>query len=295
MGATRMLQELRHQFDVVDSQSDFAPYHLLILPDEVPMSAELAWKIDAYLAGGGKVLASYKSGLNACGEAFALKALGVKLLGEAPYSPDFLVPTDRIGACLPRTEHVMYLRGLEVALRGGAKVLAHAKVPYFNRAWDHFCSHRHTPSAGKVGYPAVVKTARAIYFAHPVFTQYHANAPRWCKVLVADAVEQLIGEPLVRIDAPSTALAMLNEQAREKRWVLHLLHYIPERRGRDFDTIEDVIPLFDVRCSIRADREIEDVRTAYQGEALPFEKRAGRVEFTLPRLDGHQMIELRWA
>jgi hypothetical protein len=295
VGATRMLQELRHQFDIVDSRSDFAGCRLLILPDEIPVGGELLGKLERFLAGGGKVLASYRSGLDPSGEAFALKALGVRLLGEAPYSPDFLVPSERIGTSLPATEHVMYLRGLEVAAAGGAEVLAGVNVPYFNRTWEHFCSHRHTPSAGKAGYPGVVATDAAVYFAHPVFTQYNANAPRWCKVLVADAIDRLLGEPLVRVEAPSGALAMLNEQPDERRWVLHLLHYVPERRGADFDTIEDVIPLFDVKVSLRADREIADVRTAQEGEALPFETRNGRIEFALPRLEGHQMIELPWA
>ncbi len=295
VGATRMLQELRHQFDVLDSQSDFAGYRLLILPDEIPVCDELLARLDGFLSQGGKVLASYRSGLGPGGEAFALKALGVRLIGEAPYSPDFLVPGGEIGASLPATEHVMYLRGLEVAAADGAEVLAGVNAPYFNRTWEHFCSHRHTPSAGRAAYPGVVATESTVYFAHPVFTQYGDNAPRWCKVLVAGAIDRLLGEPLVRVEGPSTVLAMLNEQAEEQRWVLHLLHYVPERRGGAFDTIEDVIPLYDVKVSVRADREIADVRTAYQGKKLPFEKRKGRIELALPKLEGHQMIELKWA
>jgi len=295
MGATRMLQELRHQFDTVDSQSDFSGYRLLILPDDVPVSAELARNIEAFLEEGGRLLASYRSGLNEAGDAFALKALGVKLVGEAPYSPDFLVPTDKIGASLPPTEHVMYLRGLEVAAEDGAEVLATINVPYFNRTWEHFCSHRHTPSAHKAGYPGVVRSDQAVYFAHPVFRQYHENAPRWCKVLVGDAIDQLLGGPLVRVEGPTTLLAMLNEQAAERRWVLHLLHYVPERRGQAFDVIEDVLPLSDLACSVRADRNIAAVRTAPEGAELPFDQHDGRIAFTLPRLDGHQMIELKWG
>jgi len=41
-----MLQELRYQFDVLDSQSDFSPYRLLILPDRIPVSPSLAAKLD---------------------------------------------------------------------------------------------------------------------------------------------------------------------------------------------------------------------------------------------------------
>ena len=32
---------------------------------------------------------------------------------------------------------------------------------------------------------------------------------------------------------------------------MHLLHYIPERRSQDIDIIEDVIPLYDVKVSIK--------------------------------------------
>ena len=295
LGATRMLQEPRHQFDIVDSPGSLEGYKLLILPDEVPVSAELAGRIERFLAGGGKLLASYRSGLNEAGDAFALEALGVRLVGDAPYSPDFLVPTDRIGPSLPATEHVMYLRGLEAAARDGAEVLADVKVPYFNRTWEHFCSHRHTPSAHRVGYPGVVATGAGVWFAHPVFRQYHDNAPKWCKTLVADAIDRLLGEPLVRAEGPSALLATLNEQADERRWVLHLLHYVPERRGQAFDTIEDVVPLGDLKLSVRADREIAAVRTAPEGREMPFAIENRRIAFTLPRLDGHQIIELKWA
>jgi len=49
-------------------------------------------------------------------------------------------------------------------------------VPYFNRTWEHFCSHRHTPSAGKPEYLAVVKHGHVVYFAQSVFSQCGQNA-----------------------------------------------------------------------------------------------------------------------
>jgi hypothetical protein len=141
-------------------------------------------------------------------------------------------------------------------------------------------------------YPGVVKNGRAIYFAHPVFTQYNRNAPLWCKKLVLNALELLLPEPLVRVEAPSTALATLNEQPREGRRVLHLLHYVPERRG-EFDVIEDVIPIRDVRCSLRMDgARVARMRLAPEGTALPFTRRGGRLEFVVPEVRGHQMVSI---
>ena len=174
----------------------------------------------------------------------------------------------------------------------GAEVLADAIVPYFNRTWEHFSSHRHTPSAGKPGYPGVVRNGRAIYFMHPVFEQYQANAPRWVKQLVANAIGMLMPGPLVTVEGPGTIFAALSEQPGERRLVLHLLHYIPERRGQAFDVIEDVIPLHDVKVSVRAGKPVRGVTAVPGDQKLAFENRGGRVDFTLPRLEGHQMIAI---
>jgi len=292
VGAARMLEQGAHQFDVIDSAGDLDRYRVVILPDEIPVSRALARRIEAYLADGGAVIASYRSGLDPAGRRFAVKALGVRLVGPAPFAPDFLVPGDAIGQDLPPTEHVMYLRGLEIQARPGSEVLAGTVVPYFNRTWEHFCSHAHTPSSGRAGHPGVVRRGPAIYFAHPIFAQYHANAPRWCRTLLLNALRLLLPEPLVRTDAPTTALTALNRQAAEGRWVLHLLHYVPERRGVDFDVIEDVIPLFDVKASVRTPKRPRAVRLVPEGEDLPFRRRRGRVEFTVPAVRGHQMIAL---
>ncbi|MEM2455463.1 MAG: beta-galactosidase, partial [Candidatus Bathyarchaeia archaeon] len=200
-----------------------------------------------------------------------------------------------IGKGLPETEHVMYMRGLEVKLEQDSQVLADVVVPYFNRTYKHFCSHRHTPSSGKVGYPGIIRNGRIIYFIHPIFTQYYKNAPLWCKKLFLNALDMLLPEPLVRAEAPSTTLVTLNEQTAENRWVLHLLHYIPERRGQDFDIIEDVIPLFNLRISVRIPKRVEEVTCVPEEDPLDFKVNNNRVEFTLPKLEGHQMVALNFT
>ncbi|MFP4107097.1 MAG: alpha-amylase family protein, partial [Phycisphaerae bacterium] len=190
-GLCRVLDELRIQHEIVDSRSDLGGYKLLILPDDLVVDDEQAEKINAFVADGGKLLASHRGGLSVDGDAFAVDALGLEYVGPAPFSPDFLVPEGEIGLGLDETEHVMYMRGSEVKL-SGAEQLAGVNRPYFNRTWQHFCSHRHTPSSGEQAYPGITRSDAGIYFAHPVFTQYDANAPRWCKTLVANAIRMLI-------------------------------------------------------------------------------------------------------
>ncbi len=308
MGATRMLTEGAHQFDILDSASDLSRYKVLILPDHIPVSKAFAAKLEAYLADGGALIASFESGMNGEKTDFTLKALGVRMRGEGPRDlsgrlvrgrhfpqndyAEYILPRGELGRRLPETEHVMYMKGMEVDALPGAEVLAPVVKPYFYRTYKHFCSHRQTPSSGEVDGPGVVRNGRAIYFAHPIFSQYNQNAPRWCKVLFLNALEMLLPDPLVRHDGPTTLEVAVNEQAAEGRWIVHLLHYIPERRGQDFDVIEDVIPLYNITVSVRVPREVRAVVRVPEDEPLAFEREDGRVTFTLPKLVGHQMIAL---
>lgn len=309
-GAHSMLQEAGHQFDIVDSQADFSAYKLLILPDEIPADGALNDKINAYLAAGGALITSFESGMTADKSGFALDALPVALNGEGPRDRfgelvrgreymradycEYIIPTGAIGRGLPATEHAMYIRGLDLRAADDAEVLAHITRSAFDRTHEHFCSHRQSPSSSQTGGAAIVRRGPVIAFSSPIFTQYYHNAPRWCRTLFLNALDMLLPEPLVKHDGPSTLEVTLNDQAARNRLVLHLLHYIPIRRSQQIDIIEDIIPLYDVPISVRADRAINAVNLAPTGEALDFSQAAGRIAFTVPRINGHQMIELAY-
>jgi len=292
LGLVKMLQEGCIQFDIADVEADWSPYKLLILPDAIPVHDQLRLKLKDYLKNGGKVLASYKAGLSLDGQSFAVEEFGIELVGNAPYSPDFIYTKGKVGEGLPQTELVMYERGMEIKPKPGTEVLAAANVPYFNREWNHFSSHQHTPSTGRSGYPAITRRQTTIYFMHPVFTQYARNAPLWCKKLVLNAINMLLGEPMIKHNGPSSLIVSLNEQAAEKRRVLHLLHFIPERKGAAFDVIEDIIPLHNLIVSLQLDKPVRKARLVPQLTLLPVKQVGDRVEISVAKLEGHQMIEI---
>ena len=91
-GVVRMLLEGKYLFNVLDKESDFSPYKVLILPDAIKTDAALLAKLTDYVAGGGKILASGCSGLDEAGAAFAFD-LGAVWQGESPMSPNYLRPT----------------------------------------------------------------------------------------------------------------------------------------------------------------------------------------------------------
>ncbi len=291
LGAIRMLQELRVSFDIVDTKAEFGDYKVVVLPDSVLCTPALAPKLEAFVAAGGSILASHKSGLNEENQ-FGSSIFGVEAVGDAPFSPDFFVPGGGLGVGLPDAGHVMYLKGLEVTPLAGAEVLARVQTPYFNRTWRHFCSHAHTPSAGEAGYPSAVKSGRVIYLAHPVFSQYFDCAPRWVKTMVGDALNQLLPAPVLEVDGPTSLIVTLTHQPEQSRHVVHLLNYIPERRGSRFDIIEDIFPIFQIPVRVRVESTLSKARLVPSGEELPLTVANGVASFTLEKLDGHAMIEL---
>lgn len=294
VGATRMLQELGQQFSIIDSLSDFSKYKLIIMPDNIVVNSELKEKIDNYIKNGGKIIASYKSGLDKENNKFNLDSLGVRFISEAEYSPDFIVPEGKIGEGLYNMEYTMYMKGLKVENTSTGKTLSYANNPYFNRTWEHFCSHLHTPSSGERAYPAIVGTESSIYFSHPIFAQYEANAPKWCKILVSNAIKMLIGDSIVVSNLPSTALINLNEQKSESRFILHVLHYIAQRKGPTIDIIEDKIPLYNSEFSLELNKDIKSIKLVPSNVELKWKLEDGRVKFAVEKIEGHQMIEIEY-
>jgi len=307
-GAIRMLQESAHQFDVIDSASDLSRYKVVILPDEIPVDEALETKLESYVQNGGAIIASFESGMNREQDRFQLPNLDIRLLSEQTtdiygelvrgkhyYRSDYaeyVLPKGAIGKGLPETEHVMYSKGVEVTAGQGTEVIAETILPTFNRTYQQFCSHRHAPSSGKVGSDAILRSGQSIYFAHPIFNQYNKNAPRWCKTLLLNAIELLIGQPLLSHNGPSSLLATVNRQPEEQRHIVHLLHYIPERRSIDIDIIEDVIPLYNLALSIEFSGQVASVKCVPEGRDLDFSVQDGRLTFTVPEIHGHQMIAI---
>jgi hypothetical protein len=87
-GAARMLLEIQAAFDVVDTEADLMRYKVVILPDDVPLepSDAFARRLAAYLAGGGQLLLSGKSGMTPDASAFALD-LGLTVEGRGAFDP----------------------------------------------------------------------------------------------------------------------------------------------------------------------------------------------------------------
>lgn len=291
-GTARILTELGYQFDFIDSTLDFNKYRLLILPDVIPVDDKLEEKLTAYLEKGGKILASYHSGLRADGKEFGLHQLMVTYKGEAPYSPDFIWPKAHLAKGLADAEHVMYDKGTLVEAAQDAEFVQKVIPPVFNRTYEHFCSHLHSPSGRKEEYPGIVETKQTAYFIHPVFTTYQNWAPAWYKKLVANELERLLPKKMVSHSGPFTTQVNLLRQENENRDILHVLHYVPVKKCKNLEIVEDVIPLEHLKIEVEAKGQVEKVYSVPDQKDIPFIQKENRVFFEIEKVNGHFMAAL---
>ena len=288
-GITRLLMELSQQFDLIDSEMDFSRYKLLILPDVIPVNETLKEKLHNYISNGGKVIASFRSGLDPTGNDFALKDLAVEYVGDAPYSPDFILPKGHLAKGLSASEHVMYDKGVEVKSSPEATFVQMAIRPVFNRSYEHFCSHLHSPSGREEVYPAIVETTNTAYFMHPIFSTYQNIAPPWYKRLFRNELSRLLEKPLVQHNGPNTIITSLMEQTEKDRQILHILHYIPQRKCKKLDIVDEVIPLYNITITMQIPKSVKRVYSAPNNTDIPFRQCNHTIVFTIPEIRGHHM------
>jgi hypothetical protein len=285
-GVASMLGQLRHQFDFISPDADFGKYDLLILADAFPSRQRL----ESFLETGGALLATGTSGLNSDGTEVLLPALGIEVHGPSRYTATYIRFGPQIADGIPAMDHVMYNRGYRVTTKPGAEVLAQVVEPYFERSSGKFCSHFQTPPDRLTEFAAAVQRGRTAYIPWNIFADYakHANLP--CRWLVEKLLNRLLPDPLLRVEAPSTLEATVTRQAN--RWIVHLLHCVPQRRADGLDIVEDILPLRDVKISLKITEKPGKVYLAPSRTPLDFAYENGRVNVTIPIVTGHEMVVL---
>ena len=290
MGAAQMLEELGLQFDIIDPSGPLRDYKLVILPDDLMAAEGFQRKIDAYVAGGGAVLACAKGGLSS-----ALKYpkhFCAEYHGEEQVYPRFVVPKGRMARDLEAgNEYVIYQRGEEIRSSGEGAVILEGRGPYFMRKGTAFCSHIYTPSAKGEAFPAAIQGKNTVLFAHPLFAQYRACAPFWCKKLVGNAIDGLLDQRLVTHNGPSYMSVSILHQAHKKRYCVHILTYIPIRKSATIDIIEERTAVYNVEMEFHLPEPILSAFSVMDAKELPI--CSGKL--TVPAINGYGIIVLSYG
>ncbi len=284
IGANRMLLENKLLYNFIDETADISGYKLLILPDNCRISDGMLEKINAFIANGGKVLASGESIIR--NGKFILDT-GAVFTGKNEFSPTYFVPL--FPTVNGDTAYIMRCDSYKIEAED-CEVTALRENPYFNRERERFCSHMHAPNNEEERFPAVVIKGNVAYISWNIFTAYGELGHLCFKEIFTDTVKRLTGDTLtVKVSLPDKAVMTLTSQKEEKRSILHLLFAHTTVRGRNTEVIENTVPLYNVNCEVKYENKPSRVYLAPEKEEIPFEYKDGRVSFTVPVVDIHAM------
>lgn len=288
-GASRILLEGKYLFDFVDLECDFSKYKLIILPDNIKCTGMVKEKLDAFVAGGGKILASGSSATDGNGN--FVYDFGASFLGESENNPSYYYPCyEALG--LPSTSYIIYEKFYKTALSGG-EAIGYNRESFFNRSYERFCSHLHTPSTDIDSTPAVIFGKDGAYIAWNVFNEYAKCGSIINKDTVIRVIDRLLGkEKTLSTSLASSGVVALNEQKEKSRFILHSLYAVPIKRGDGTHVIEELMPVYNTSFEVRTERKIKRVSVVGESAELPFEYKDGVCRFTLPEFTSSAVIVL---
>lgn len=287
LGAIRALQQLRYQFDLLPPNADLDAYECILVPDFIRIDTTLRERLKIFVHNGGALLLSGSAALTEDG-APLLEEMGVQTHGESPYTVTYLRANPCVDEPLSDTDHVMYERGFRMTPLPGSTVIAHVVEPYFERAFDHFCSHNQTPPDRLSRYASVVQNGRVITFAVPIFSAYGKHGNIVYRQFLATALERLLPRPLLRDNGPSHLETSVLRKGR--RTIVHLISFCPARRTETLDIVEEPFPIVDMTLSVRLDTVPRKATLAPSGEPVDVFYIDGYAQVKVTVLTGHAML-----
>ncbi len=287
IGANRMLLENNCLYNFIDSTMDFSEYKLLVLPDIEILNDETIEKIKAYAEKGGKIIASGKALTQ--NNRFFLD-IGAEYKGENEYEPTYFIPA--FETVNGNTEYIMRCKAFKLKA-DDCETIAYMQNPYFNRTREHFCSHAHAPNNPDEQFPAAVIKDNIAYIGWDIYTAYAKHGHLCFKELFTHALKKLMGDDFtVSASIPDKAVVTYTRQEEEKRNILHLLFAHTTVRGENTEVIEDTVPLYNVKCTVKTDKKPSKISLVPEGKELEFVFADSKAEFIVPEVNIHQMVAI---
>ena len=296
VGVTRMLSELKMQFDFIDRDSSWNKYDLILLPDDILLDDELAAKVEAHLKAGKKTLATGKSGLDPEEKQFRFESVwGAEYLGACPCDPAYFRLTGKYENEVPTLPLAIYTKGLNVRVLDPETVAGKVVAPYYNRHWDGVYSYFYTPPDKPTDMPFLILNGQCAYCSFPLCGSYYEHASPDLRKVLEIMLDHVLPGPLLKTGRalPSFARAFVSRKGSQR--IVHLLNYLPELRGKTL-MVEEELTTLKIPVSLRLDGgQVKRVYLAPDRRELPFEVRDGRVCFTVPEMSGYCMVVIERA
>lgn len=293
-GFAKLLTELQVQFDVVDAETPFDRYRLLVLPDSLVVDDRLADKLRDHLAAGGQVIAAQQSLRAADRDDLWPAALSGALEGRSPYADTYSrVPGLMTGRDGMADYDFAHFGGADRwRAPDGVEVLGRLVEPTAHQrknAWKGAPPGPVTEFASVV----VVDGLGAVSWA--LGSGYFGNGYWFHREVFGQLLARLYPEPAVRTTAPMSAEVTLTHQAasvdRGERWIVHVVNYSPLRSSpAAIEFMEDPIALHDIEVGLAVDAPVVRAYEARSGVDLPVRRVGDRWTVTVPLIEIAAMV-----
>ncbi|WP_256760979.1 family 10 glycosylhydrolase [Cohnella sp. WQ 127256] len=298
-GAAKMLIEGHHQFDIYynDEFPDLTGYKVVVLPENVKLSAQSIDRLDIFVREGGLLLAEGAATYSREAKDFKLaEILGLNYLERTPYPFAYFTENEELWngiAKIPQLVEGEFIKTIPTTAEALSYIHWPLTVPAVNRAFRH-----PMPPAGIVSDFHGISVNRhgkgiALYVAAPVFRTYWNNNHFWVRRMITNLLNKFDTDKYFEVEAPVHVEANLMEKDGKK--YLHLINFqnihAGEKSSSFYDPIENITPVHNIEVHIN-DKQIQSVITRPDNEQLVIESTDKGIRFTVPKVHIHTIIEL---
>lgn len=284
-GLVKMLLETQTDFDIV-YQDQLQGFDTVIFPDTCVISDECLANLQEYIQNGGKVIFSGDSLIR---EGKFQVDVGAVYQGASEFTQDYLTVGEAVSANMVKSPILCYSSGNNIEATDG-EVLATITLPYFNRTYGTYCSHKNTPyDKSNGGHPAMVRKGNVIYLAHKIFEMYYEYGSVFHRNYFKNALDLLYTENPLEIALMSAGRAAFTHQPAQKRYCLNLLYASPIRRNQ-VEVIEDLPTIYEIPVTVTIPQKVTKVFLPVSGTELPFVQNGNKVSITVSSLNCHEIV-----
>lgn len=288
-GVSNILLENQIDYDLV-MDDNFERFDTVTFPDSVVLSDESLSALNAYIDKGGKVVLMADA-LVKNGE-FQIDT-GLKYIGKPEFDCDYIVSDKKHNDILNapmlcnipghRTENI------------DAEIYSEIITPYFSRTYGHFCGHKNTPFDKSVkGFPAISKKGNVVYMAHSLPKQYREYGSLFHKKYFVYALNTVYSGGHLKVEGlGSQGRCTMICQPDKSRYCINMIYASPVKRGCA-EIIEDIMPIYNIKVSLKTDKNIKKVYLGLTGEELEYKYDNGMVMFTVPELNCHTSVVVEY-
>ena len=291
-GAVKLLMETHYQFDVIDEDSAFDCYAMVIVPDLKLNDAPILSRLKAFACQGGCVMVA---GLppQSADRMWDTELLGCELLGASQYRCGYFRLPEEHWRDMPLEELVFYERYECVRAAGGAKSLGHWLDPMHESLQPHYVSHWQGPPGEPPDHPfAVINTLGAgqvLCLTASLFRRNYLDDNHLYRRVLHSLVAAYAPDQYLSVDAPTTVEAVANHD-EQGRCLVHLINYTGQRRTGTLEPVEEMIPVHDIRISTAG--PISSAVAQPEGKQLSIRREGSGSTVLLPVLHLHTIVEL---